>query len=146
MDENNRKVPPVQRGNIDGIQIRRTDALSPPSEEAPKVDNQELKEQAPPEQKIKEHEKRKPKKNKNLLAIILAVCVLVGLSGLAVYVGLQQNANDPKDGQSGQAASEQANNPDKSTELIDQTISEIDRLDNESDSSGQGLSDDNLGL
>lgn len=140
MDGNNRRLPPVQRGNIDGIQARRPD--TPPAQAAentPAPDSQEPKQQAPPEQKVKNP-------TKNLLVIILAVLILVGLSGLAIYAGLQKNSNNSNDGQSEQTSSEQGNNSENSAELIDQTINEIDQLGGESDSSGQDLSDEELGL
>jgi uncharacterized protein HemX len=151
MDEiNNRRMPLNQRGNIDGVRARRPDTASQPNDEAPKnPDNPQPQNPEPPkapQAKKEPNKKPKPKKRSNLLIIILAIIVLIGLSSLAVYAGLQKNSKASDEQQPGQASAEQDNPTVDNGELINQTINEIDQLDNQSDSSGEGLSDEKLGL
>lgn len=139
-----RKVPPVQRNSIDGIKVRQTSpgnpaAGNPTVPDAPKTPSQ------PPQEKqqTKQSVVKEPKKSKNLLAVTLAVIILIGLSALAVYVRLQQNTDGRDKAASGQESVSEENNP---AEAIDQTIKDIDQLDNQPDSSGEGLSNEQLGL
>jgi uncharacterized protein HemX len=133
-----RKVPPPQRGNIDGIRPRKPNIDSQPAASA------SASTPTPTEPKQAERiADRQPKKGKNLLAIISAIIIFIGLSSLAVYMGLQQDSG--------------STNPDKintvqdgsgadTSQLIDQTVNDIDQLDDQPDGSGEGLSDEKLGL
>lgn len=139
-----RKVPPTQRGNIDGITPRKP-AVASQTVESPQVPSeQNISNQNPAsaQQTVKTTVGKKPKKSKNLLVIILAAIVLIGLSTFAVYTELSGKSAD-------QAAKEANSGRDNATgnnELIDQTINEIDQLNDQSDESGTGLSDEQLGL
>lgn len=147
MEENNRKVPPVQRHSIDGVKARRPNPEnqasrsngSPSPEVQQQIESQKL-------QQNPEKNPGKPKKKRgSLLVISLAIIVLIGLSALAVYVGLRQNAQGADSNQPAEQTSTE-NPAVDNEELIDQTINEIDQLNNQSDSSGEGLSDAKLGL
>ena len=144
MEENNRNLPPVRRQNIDGVQTRRPVNPAAPVATLPNSqENQQV--QQPATQEQPQNVAKKPKKRGNLLVITLAIFVLIGLSGLAVYAGLQQDKSSSQPDAQAQEAS--AAEPAVGTnELVDQTINEIDRLDDKSDASGEGLSDEKLGL
>lgn len=148
MEENNRKVPPVQRHSIDGVKARRP---NPPDNQAFKSEGSPSPEvqQQIENQKLKQDSGKTPdkpkKKRGNLLVISLAVVLLIGLSALAVYVGLGQNSEGADNNQPAEQTSTE-NPAVDNEELINQTLNEIDQLNNQSDSSGEGLSDAKLGL
>ena len=147
MEENNRKVPPVQRHSIDGVKARRPN----PENQASQSDGSpspEIQQQIESQKLQQDPEKNpgKPKKKRgSLLVISLAIIVLIGLSALAVYVGLEQNLKGADNNQPAEQTTTE-NPAVDNEELIDQTINEIDQLNNQSDSSGEGLSDAKLGL
>lgn len=141
-----RKVPPAQRGNIDGISPRRPNTDNQAAGNSPAAGGgQKNQEQKPSkdQQTNKPVEKKQPKKSKNLLVIIPAIIVFIGLSALAVYTGLQRNSDNQE---VRGTASGQDDSAAGTGELIDQTINEIDQLSNQPDTSGEDLSDDQLGL
>lgn len=142
-----RKIPPVQRGSIDGISPRKPnlsvqDIENPQltSEQGQNLSNQKSPQQA--QQTVNKTVSKKPKKNKNLGVIILAAIVLIGLSTFAIYTQLSGKSVDEAEN----AARSGRGNAASSNELIDQTLSEIDRLSGQPDTSGEGLSDEQLGL
>ncbi len=142
-----RKLPPAPRGNIDGIRPRRPDAgvqSQPPPDKPQPQDGQPSAEKAPQNRQVKEEALQKPKKTRHLAVIIPAIIIFIGLAALAVYTGLLQ---DSAGGQSSQEAASgvETSVPD-SQQLIDQTINEIDQISDQPDTSGEGLSNDQLGL
>ncbi len=140
-----RKVPPAQRGNIDGISPRRpnTDNQTAGNSPAPGSGQTNQGQKPPKDQQTNNPTKKKqPKKSKNLLVIIPAIIIFIGLSALAVYSGLQRNSDNQQANEAGAGQ----NAGSEASDLIDQTINEIDQLDDQPDTSGEGLSDDRLGL
>ncbi|MEX2014625.1 MAG: hypothetical protein WD885_01700 [Candidatus Saccharimonadales bacterium] len=141
-----RKPPPVQRGNIDGIRPRRpsVDVENQITGNAQAGDgSQEVSDQKPKQSRQAEKQAdKKPKAGKNLSVIIPAVIIFIGLSALAIYVGIQKNLDGRQAEKTGSA---QTNSADTSGS-IDQVINEIDQLSDQPDNSGEGLSDEKLGL
>jgi uncharacterized protein HemX len=133
-----RKTPPVQRGNIDGIRPRRPNAENQMADNSQKAPDQQPKQN----QQADKPADKKPKSGKNLAVIIPAVIIFIGLSALAIYAGIQKNA----DGQQAKEAGSAQTSKNDTNDLIDQTINEIDQLNDQPDSSGEGLSDEKLGL
>lgn len=140
-------MPPAQRGNIDGVSPRKPNAKNQLAGSSQPGNDQQALDQKPPEkQETKKPVATKPKKSKNLFVIILAVVILIGLSAFAVYTGLRQDSDASDNQTAGQTDSSQNNSTTDNGELIDQTINEIDQLNDQSDTSGEGLSDEKLGL
>lgn len=139
-----RKVPPPQRGNIDGIRPRKPAVASQASDSSQVPVGQNASSQNPPQvrQTVKTTVGKKPKKSKNMTVIILAVLIFIGLSGFAIYTVL----NRGEDGLQKNSSTGQASSSADSKQLIDQTVNEIDQLNDQSDESGTGLSDEQLGL
>jgi uncharacterized protein HemX len=139
-----RKVPPPQRGNIDGIRPRQLDDSTPPASK-PQAQNAQptVDQKTPQNRQVGETSIPKPKKTRHLAVIIPAVIIFIGLAALAVYTGLSQNSSG---GQSSQEAASGDTSASDSKQLIDQTINEIDQISDQPDTSGDGLSIDQLGL
>lgn len=140
-----RKVPPAPRGNIDGIRPRRLDDSTPIAAKPPAQGAQPTADQKPQQSRqVKETAIPKPKKTRHLAVIIPAIIIFIGLASLAVYTGLSQN---PAEGEAPKgAASAGDTSSSDSKQLIDQTVNEIDQISDQPDTSGEGLSDDQLGL
>lgn len=139
-----RKVPPPQRGNIDGIRPRKPAVASQPADSSQVPSGQDISNQNPPQtrQTLNPTVGKKQKKSKNMTVIILAVLIFIGLSGFAIYTVL----NMDEDGSQKNSGAAQNSSSADSKQLIDQTVDEIDQLDDRSDESGAGLSDEQLGL
>ncbi|HEX5798030.1 MAG TPA: hypothetical protein VFX79_01625 [Candidatus Saccharimonadales bacterium] len=139
-----RKAPPPQRGNIDGIRPRRLSGENQPPDNVQVEGNSQkaLGQQPDQNQQADKPAEKKPKSGKNLAVIIPAVIIFIGLSALAIYAGIQKN----RDGQQGQETGSTQASKNEASNLIDKTINEIDQLNDQPDSSGEGLSDEKLGL
>lgn len=114
MDEQNnrqpqklgRQAPLNQRGSIDGVKARQPESDDQPTPNPESPDEQQTSEQnpeqAPEQEPPKENQPQetedysKPKKKINLFAIFLAVVIMIGLSAVAIYVGTQENSNEPE--------------------------------------------------
>lgn len=90
--------------------------------------------------------KPKPPADYHLVPIILAILVLVFLAGVAIIT--EKNKSKPTVNSPVPASTQ--NPPAASTDTSDQTVNDsiksIDSLSNEEDTSGDSLSDQNLGL
>ena len=86
------------------------------------------------------------RKVNNITAITLALVILIGLSGVAIFAYIQNRSN-PSTAANGQTAqTPQIETATSASNDVDQIIGEIDRLTDERDTSGDGLTDQNLGL
>lgn len=133
-----RKTPPVQRGNIDGISMRKPVAENPQIIKSQAADKQDLKQQASRQtSQTKASTGKEVKPGKNWLVITLAVIIFLGLSAFAVYMGLQKKSD---------SGNPLVNSSTDNKQLIDQTLNDIDQLNDQTDNSGEGLSDEQLGL
>ncbi len=140
-----RKVPPAPRGNIDGIRPRRLDDSTLPAGKPQAQGAQPTADQKTTQNRqVEQTAIPKPKKTRHLAVIIPAVIIFIGLASLAVYTGLLQNSGGEKASQG--AASVDDTSSSDSKQLIDQTVNEIDQISDQPDTSGEGLSDDQLGL
>lgn len=140
-DKQIRQRPLNQRGNIDGIRARRPDASNQPTQNSNEPSSGQK-----PNQQVKKAAVGKSRKSRNLPAIFIAIIILVGLSGLAIYNQRQKNSGENTTGQASESAVVQNDTTQDEGALIDATINEIDQLNDQPDSSGEGLSNDKLGL
>lgn len=111
-----------------------TEQKQPPSQEPT------AKEQTQPQPKLK------PKKNRSVTPVVLAVLVLIVLSSLAIYSGLIKQDSPAATPQSDSQNQTSPNTQSDDKVSIDNIIQEIDGLPDNADNSGSKLDDQQLGL
>lgn len=97
-------------------------------------------------QETQKSEKPKKKIGKKL-PIILAVLTLITLAGLAVYMGLSANKSDKNEtGQPGIYTQTVESTVEQDKQQTSEIVNDINNLQDDTDTSGDGLTDQNLGL
>lgn len=137
--------PKVVDGIVPSPQPTKTDnnslpqeAPNPPIEEEAKTTKDDKPSDQPP---------KKPKKKILKMPILLALIVLSGLVGLAIYIGFFADEVSKNENKSEGASSQTTDNSvEQNKQEAADVVNQINELQEDTDTSGDGLTDQNLGL
>lgn len=137
--------PKVVDGIVPNPQPAKTESNLPPQEnpEAPAEDGAKSQQ----ENKAPDQPPKKPKKKPLKLPVFLALIVLSGLAGLAIYIGFFADEMAKKESKSEGTTSQSADNSvEQNKQEASDIVNLINDLQDDTDTSGDGLTDQNLGL
>lgn len=137
--------PKVVDGIVPAPQPAKSDSSPKAEENTEKPADVDLK--TPPEKQQAGQTSKKPKKKTLKLPIILALIVLSGLAGLAIYIGFFADEVSKNENKSEGTTSQTTDNSvEQNKQEAADIVNQINDLQDDTDTSGDGLTDQNLGL
>lgn len=149
---NNDIVKPPQETSkqkvVDGIvpapQAAKSD--SSPQVEENTEKSADVNSETPPEKQEVDQTAKRPKKKTLKLPIILALIVLSALAGLAIYIGFFADDVSKNENKSEGTSQTADNSVEQNKQEAADIVNQINDLQDDTDTSGDGLTDQNLGL